>query len=163
MYNAGDAKVSLTIDPESVKRATEHMETAMERVKLLGLIEELRVECAAANDTAKQWQDMYNAERMRATTCPCGHVGAECFNDSYCEPETLTAGYWLKRFQNAQCEIEAMRDVISDLQADYARDTQAWQNVYNANEEANDKVYQEQTDRIEALETTIRVLTGMID
>lgn len=59
--------------------------------------------------------------------------------------------------------VGSLLSEISDLQADYARDTQAWQNVYNANEEANDKVYQEQTDRIEALETTIRVLTGMID
>ncbi len=160
--------------------------------------------------------EMQTKERTRAATCRCGHVGAECFNDSCCQPEPRIvspehkctcngdscirhgfgdASVYYKSWNQANAMIEYWRNAfheqssagtqaeillqnritecdglvgsllseISDLQADYARDTQAWQNVYNANEEANDKVYQEQTDRIEALETTIRVLTGMID
>lgn len=171
------------------------------------------------------------ADRMRAATCKCGHVGAECFNDSYCEPAHDCVLMDCKRVHrteynqmrserdNALAEIDAMREAhkrssleqsdiadmwrvafedksaeatateirlqnriteyelrfegqakyikeqqqeINDLQADYAWEVQAWQNVYRSNEEANEEAYQEQADQIEALETTIRVLSQMV-
>jgi hypothetical protein len=283
--------------------------------KLNARIEELRIECAATNDTAKQWQDMYDQameciaarneayeqlqstqkhdncyyrcagcgkfvhfseacshsvyyERpTRAATCRCGHVGAECFNDSYCDEPAKEvawgnaidhdcvlmnckdvhrtelnkavedAAYWQEKHERLEskhnesreillAEIEAMRaahkrssleqneiaeawriaytkrgewatateiklqnriteleaqsatpsayhavlgeldrlgQIINDLQADYAQDMEAWRNVYQTNESVNDDVIQEQADRIIELESTVKVLAGMVN
>jgi tRNA-dihydrouridine synthase len=179
---------------------------------------------------------------MRAATCRCGHVGAECFNDSYCEdapiesdlearcnsldsmlanandeiqamkeahkvaqykqyegtefwrkayerqsevftrvevdlqnritellshlettPAQLSAEYWQEIYNEAMEHIARRNDMINDLQADYASDIQAWRNVYQANESVNDDVIQEQADRIIELESTVKVLAGMIN
>jgi hypothetical protein len=206
-------------------------------------------------------------ERMRAATCRCGHVGAECFNDSYCDEPAKEvawgnaidhdcvlmnckdvhrtelnkavedAAYWQEKHERLEskhnesreillAEIEAMRaahkrssleqneiaeawriaytkrgewatateiklqnriteleaqsatpsayhavlgeldrlgQIINDLQADYAQDMEAWRNVYQTNESVNDDVIQEQADRIIELESTVKVLAGMVN
>ncbi len=113
-------------------------------------------------------------DRMRAATCKCGHVGAECFNDSFCEPVPTvaaerTCGAYARRLenqvsaldaalQNALTEIEAMRGVINDLQADYASDCTTWEANCSA---LNDAFFGD--TRTEQLEITIKVLSGMIE
>lgn len=185
-------------------------------------------------------------ERMRAATCRCGHVGAECFNDSYCEPvdevqfpttqhrlkkaleeaeywrvkyiehcEVATKEFdamkeahkaaqweaiqnaegWRKAFeqrsdeatqveiklQNRITELEGktkqlhnafadrsnavftLHELIDDLQADYAADATAWSSVDEAIESVNDDIIAQQSDRIIELESTVKVLAGLIN
>ncbi len=147
VFNAGDAKATYSFNAESF------------------------VQSAKAAKEA--------AERMRAATCRCGHVGAECFNDSYCDDEPPKVSYGSMSInelcggvenqcnsldsllRNANDEIEAMRDTINDLQADYAGDCVAWCSMYNA--VIDFEGHNDDQDRIEQLETTIRVLSGMIE
>jgi CDGSH-type Zn-finger protein len=214
-YNAGDATVNISIDPESIKRATEHMKAAMERVKLLGRIEELRVECAATSDTAKQWQDMYNqamehvaqrneeteqlravmatSERMRAATCRCGHVGAECFNDSYCDvpkvgkvtfdgdgtsvdyhyaqiDNTLLvdefrnqADHWRGKFEIALAEIQAMKEAHKVAQYKQYEQTESWRNAYMKRGDTATQVEVDLQNHITELESALKHTTRVND
>ncbi len=103
-------------------------------------------------------------DRLRAAVCRCGFVGAECFNDSYCEdvPVMTTTeqllckyeqdvAYWRALYDEAIEQIARRNDTINDLQAEYAQDVAT-----------NDSATEYQVDYINQLETTIRVLSGMI-
>ena len=123
------------------------------------------------------WRAKESAERMRAATCKCGHVGAECFNDSYCTPNigkvTFEGGgaevnyYYanvgITEYNIVLEQMDRLGQIINDLQADYAADCVLWHAIHAeiTDEAFTDDV--ETQDRIEALETTIKVLSGMIE
>jgi hypothetical protein len=144
--------------------------------------------CVVQRDQAEQ--------RMKAATCKCGHVGAECFNDGYCDvdsyeyylthrkagsPCLIEIEYWKekhfdwgKRYHALKQHCDdvlaeknalevTLRQEINDLQADYANDCHAWANMYNSLSETHYGEEWKELDRIEQLETTIRVLSGMVD
>lgn len=114
------------------------------------------------------------AERIKThcypLPCKCGHVGAECFNDSYCEPDKPdpTSAEFIKqeyaRYREImRAKMDRLGQIINDLQADYAADCVLWHAIH---EQITDEAFTddvETQDRIEALETTIKVLSGMIE
>lgn len=83
----------------------------------------------------KELEACVEQARMNAATCRCGHVGAECFNDSYCTPDPT--------------------DRITELE-----DELNWRDM---EQETDDATIQQQTTRISELETTIRVLAGLLN
>ncbi len=100
----------------------------------------------------------YAAERIKTHCCPVTPTGEQRLNEAVEDVQ-----YWKERCQFLINTIDLQCDDINDLQADYAGDIQSWRNVYHTNEQVNDETHQEQVDHIEQLETTIRVLSGMIN
>jgi hypothetical protein len=103
------------------------------------------------------------AERIKAATCKCGHVGAECFNDSYCnEPAMTDADVWHRNYdelhqratntakefesykQMARAENDAMRKAHSATLDQYLAQFDGWE-----------KQYIELSSRIERAESTL--------
>lgn len=139
-FDPGSLAFNFSINPESLRKNAERMA-------------ELKAKMEAV-------------ERMRAATCKCGHVGAECFNDEYCNDPLETVEYWASQYKSLVARVENIEsellETINDLQADYAADIQAWRNVYQTNEEINDETYNEQAEQISDLETTVKVLSGLL-
>jgi hypothetical protein len=100
-------------------------------------------DCVTKDNT--RWQSKYDITLAEIEAVKEAHKVAQ-----------MTADAWERNFHVAM-------DIINDLQADYAGDIQAWRNVYRTNEEINDESAGESQDRIEELETTIRVLSGMVN
>jgi hypothetical protein len=111
--------------------------------------ERIKTHCYPVKDVAGCDDDYCN--RLRAATCRCGHVGAECFNDSYCDEPKVgkvtfegdgttfnhyyveigiddyrkavkAARHFEELFVNAKAEIEALKHTrVPNETADYWR------------------------------------------